>query len=728
MSEIPGIGYRPPSYRPAADAVWFSVLYGHVPGFQLEYMYRPNTQGDNPSKLEPQHLRHLDAIIKFLENSAGSPAAFALVNLSTHDTRHRPGRGGLALVCSLRVRGAVDQAGRPGPVFTHSALCVDEPVEEDGLAQVLVDFVDRVDRYGTPWYQEYARAGQEHAETEIARYMQHFTSLGPPGARAALAPLRRRDPLEFRRLEIVCPQGLTLDATLARGVARLSTLLYHSNLRWTYVTNGSVPGEDSAAELSVRFVAVHGSGAGVHTLDLDSLLRMADAELLQLLHLAVDAPAPIVHFHPVQAAPPPASTLSADAPTPPMAPPSLNQETVAVPEGGAVCAQETVVAETRSGERAGSAAAASPACEAQTVLAGNEPIAPQLPIRTGDETQMLDKDRLLGPAPAPRRALNGSHAPKRRRAGDAQKVLPKTRPIALPAPTPPPPPERRSAETNGVASDEMTQIGLPPPRPVQGKKRGEPGLLLMSLAGALMVLVVAFAWHHLTKPRQQEIRPLPRDQVHAAAPLPPPPRQVAPPPKQVAMAPPPKQVAPLPPKQAPVTPPPPRQTPVAPPPPKQAAQRAKSPPKALARQAQPIRAKPVVTAQPSPEVTPPKQPEDPPQPKKTDVERSDELVRKARDKADNARTMAEAALQRTKEAMDSCAQPPSEMSQASMRVETMKPKIVRMADELEGKAKNAMSVDAAQKLLETAQDALDDAKKIKGQAEAVKKYADKCKR
>lgn len=720
MSEIPGIGYRPPSYRPAADAVWFSVLYGHVPGFQLEYMYRPNTQGENPSKLEPQHLRHLDAIIKFLENSAGSPAAFALVNLSTHDTRHRPGRGGLALVCSLRVRGAVDQAGRPGPVFTHSALCVDEPVEEEGLAQVLVDFADRVDRHGTPWYQEYARAGQEHAETEIARYMQHFTSLAPPGARAALAPLRRRDPLEFRRLEIVCPQGLALDGPLSRGAARLSTLLYHSNLRWTYVTNGSVPGEDSAAELSVRFVAVHGSGAGVHTLDLDSLLRMADAELLQLLHLAADAPAPIVHFHPVQAAPPPASALPADAPTPPMVPPALNHETVAMPEGGAVCAQETVVAESKSGERAGAVAAASPACDVQTVLAGNEPIAPQLPIRTGEETQMLDKDRLLGPPPAPRRALNGAHAPKRRRAGDAQKVLPKTQPLALPAPAPPPPPlEWRSAESNGVASDEMTQIGIPPPRPVQGKKRGEPGLLLMSLAGALMVLVVALAWQYLAKPRQPEIRPLPRDQVHAAAPLPPPPRQSAPPPKQMAMAPPPKQVAP----------PPPKQTPVTPPPPKPAALRAKSPPKALARQVQPIRAKnPVVAAPPLPALTPPKQPDDPPQPKKTDAEKAEELVRDAVGKASSAGNMAATALKNATDMYQSCGTPPGEMQQAYERVKTAAPEIESTVSDVVQDAKETSTERSARALQVKAEEALRKAKRAQSQAATVRKYVDQCKR
>ena len=181
----PATDYDVPKYQPPSGTVWYHFLYGHVPGHQLDFIYRPQLPHQ---KLKLQHFSELQLTMRHLRPPPTYPVAFAICNLSAHDTQHRPGHGGLAIIAGLRAQQASDHAGRSAPVFAHAILLMDQSLTNEFLFQAARAFVQRFRRVGVEWYQTYLHAGVRVDADLQAEYLSRFNDL--PDAAATELPLR----------------------------------------------------------------------------------------------------------------------------------------------------------------------------------------------------------------------------------------------------------------------------------------------------------------------------------------------------------------------------------------------------------------------------------------------------------------------------------------------------------------------------------------------------------
>jgi len=133
-------GYSVPTYQ-APQADWYHFLHGNVPGHQIDFIYRADVpQGP----LTRQHFSHLARLMKYIEPRHGSQQAFAIGNLSRDDTQYEPGHGGIALIFGLRVKGAVDHAGRQDPPFCHAVACVDRQLDTASIHAAATRFHEQL--------------------------------------------------------------------------------------------------------------------------------------------------------------------------------------------------------------------------------------------------------------------------------------------------------------------------------------------------------------------------------------------------------------------------------------------------------------------------------------------------------------------------------------------------------------------------------------------------------
>lgn len=249
--------YQPPKYLPQLEDGWYHVLYGHVPGYQLDFIYRPHLPFQ---KLKLQHFGDLQLVIRHLRPPLHCPLAFAICNLSAHDTQHRPGHGALAIAAAVRLNQASDHAGRVSPVFSHAAVLVDQPVTADSLAEATHQFVGRFGQLGPKWYREYYDENRPFDTLAQSEYLQHFSDLPSVANHPVRLRWRVRGmALRHARLLIHCPERQPL-SPLLEAASRIAAILYHSRVRWLSVGNGepAASGQlqiaDSAPELTVRFV------------------------------------------------------------------------------------------------------------------------------------------------------------------------------------------------------------------------------------------------------------------------------------------------------------------------------------------------------------------------------------------------------------------------------------------------------------------------------------------
>ncbi len=122
--------YVVPRYRAERDAVWYHVLHGTVPGYQIDFMYCPEVPH---GAFTQNHFGHLARLMKYIEPRERAPYAFALGNLSRDDVQHEPGHGGVALILGLRVQGVLDHAGRAMPPYAHAIVAVDRTLDRAAL-------------------------------------------------------------------------------------------------------------------------------------------------------------------------------------------------------------------------------------------------------------------------------------------------------------------------------------------------------------------------------------------------------------------------------------------------------------------------------------------------------------------------------------------------------------------------------------------------------------------
>lgn len=250
-------GYSVPTYQ-APDADWYHFLHGNVPGHQIDFIYRADVpQGP----LTRQHFSHLARLMKYIEPRQGSTQAFAIGNLSRDDTQYEPGHGGIALIFGLRVKGAVDHAGRQDPPFCHAVACVDRQFDASSIHAAAARFYEQLlerphaPTDGSRWYQSYVATAQQSAWAllgEMQAYIRAFTAL------PTLAPsnLGLRWTVEGssapKRVVIVYPDQSPF-AMVAYHIALIASVLVESDIRWTAISTGRE--QDLLGGTSVRFVA-----------------------------------------------------------------------------------------------------------------------------------------------------------------------------------------------------------------------------------------------------------------------------------------------------------------------------------------------------------------------------------------------------------------------------------------------------------------------------------------
>lgn len=252
--------YQSPKYIPQPADGWYHVLYGHVPGYQLDVIYRPQLPF---LKLKLQHFSDLQLVIRHLRPVPQLPLAFAICNLSAHDTQHRPGHGALAIAAAVRLQQASDHAGRVSPVFTHAAVLVDQPIVAGTLSTAAEQFVQRFRNLGPTWYQGYYDENRPLDTLSQQQYVQHFADLPPVAAESGHLRWKPRGQAAVpTRVTILCPAISPLEHVVA-AASRIAAILYYSRVRWLSIGNGDpqaleqMYSGNSTPELIVRFA--HGT-------------------------------------------------------------------------------------------------------------------------------------------------------------------------------------------------------------------------------------------------------------------------------------------------------------------------------------------------------------------------------------------------------------------------------------------------------------------------------------
>ncbi|WP_437511481.1 hypothetical protein [Sorangium sp. So ce1099] len=250
-------GYVIPRYRAPADAPWYHVLHGNIPGHQIDFMYCPEVpQGP----LTTTHFSHLARLMKYIEPATGATHAFAIGNLSRDDTQHEPGHGAVGLIFGFRIGGAVDHAGRGNPPFAHGLVAVDRDLGYATLLEASATFYRHVmnatelNSSAGMFYREYVGAVREAPERVphvLERYVEEYGDL----------PYLRRSSATWdwvvdegtlpKRVVIVHKHDEPFGA-IAHAAARIATVLYRSNIKWTSITSGREA--DIPGGVSVRFV------------------------------------------------------------------------------------------------------------------------------------------------------------------------------------------------------------------------------------------------------------------------------------------------------------------------------------------------------------------------------------------------------------------------------------------------------------------------------------------
>ncbi len=251
--------YVVPRYRAAGDAVWYHVLHGNVPGYQIDFMYCPEVPH---GAFTQNHFGHLARLMKYIEPREGAAYAFALGNLSRDDVQHEPGHGGIALIFGLRVHGVLDHAGRSMPPYAHAILAVDRALDHSALRDAAVALHRRLSPGGREshddtsdrLYRRYARAVRHHpgtVERLLRRHVEGFAELPRPLPSRLGWSFFAEEPALSRRITITHPDDEPFER-LAHTIARLGAMLYRSNIKWTTISSGrefDIPGG-----VSVRLV------------------------------------------------------------------------------------------------------------------------------------------------------------------------------------------------------------------------------------------------------------------------------------------------------------------------------------------------------------------------------------------------------------------------------------------------------------------------------------------
>ena len=249
--------YVAPTYKAPSDVAWYHFLHGNVPGHQIDFIHHPEVPQGSLSR---QHFGHLARLLKYIEPRTTSDCAFAIGNLSRDDTQHEPGRGGVALIFGLRIRGARDHAGRQDPPFSHAIVAIERDLDAAFVQHAALEFRARLfactaaTAEGSGWYHTYARRGEDPAAALplLQAYQASFEGLpaAGPGTRSLRWAVAEEVKLPGRIVIVHDDDGPFEE--IAGCAARIAAVLYRSNIKWTALSNGRE--SDLPNGVTIRFL------------------------------------------------------------------------------------------------------------------------------------------------------------------------------------------------------------------------------------------------------------------------------------------------------------------------------------------------------------------------------------------------------------------------------------------------------------------------------------------
>lgn len=252
-----GLPYTTPKFtRREVPSVWLHAIWGHVPGYQQALILQPDQSIDD---IESIHFSVLKEFFKGIGPAGMDQIGFAFANISVTDHTRKSGHGAVAVMATLRVREAVDHAGRPGPLWKHALLAggnriVDRNALHLVAMQLLLHLSGNTEANLRPVDKDYLNYKKDFNDLNkrnhfLYSYVNRLRCLPALSQGSRFTSFHVQDGFDsFQKLYITYPRDTELAVVLGYA-AHVASILHRSNFPWLTV---EVQCEDRALPESLR--------------------------------------------------------------------------------------------------------------------------------------------------------------------------------------------------------------------------------------------------------------------------------------------------------------------------------------------------------------------------------------------------------------------------------------------------------------------------------------------
>lgn len=255
--------YRPPAYAPASHGAWHHFLFGHVPGWQLDFIVQPELRGT----VQRHHTAALRPLFAKLDPRVFDAPCYAIGNLSLYQDEEGPGRGALAVLYGQRFGNLSDHAGRPGAFFSHAAVVAGRHVQPQALVTAIQQFEKATLARTSQFFQQYYSMGSVEQDGQIKPrgedpcvmdYLRCFAGLDNLPPAPSKPELLVPDKTENRptRILIICQPHQTRERKLSL-MAEIAAALFHSHVPWVWITLDVLTSVSQQSEAEPKQLVIH---------------------------------------------------------------------------------------------------------------------------------------------------------------------------------------------------------------------------------------------------------------------------------------------------------------------------------------------------------------------------------------------------------------------------------------------------------------------------------------
>lgn len=255
--------YRPPAYAPTSSGAWHHFLFGHVPGWQLDFIVQPELRG----AVQRHHTAALRPLFAKLDPRVFDTPCYAIGNLSLYQDEEGPGRGALAVLYGQRFGNLSDHAGRPGAFFSHAAVVAGRQLQPQALATAMRQFGRTTLAETNQFFQRYYSMGsveqdgqikprgEDHCVMDYLRCFAGLENLPPaPSRPEILVPAKTEN--RPTRILVLCHPQQTRESKLIL-MAELAAALFHSHVPWVWITLDVLTSVSQQSEAEPKQLVIH---------------------------------------------------------------------------------------------------------------------------------------------------------------------------------------------------------------------------------------------------------------------------------------------------------------------------------------------------------------------------------------------------------------------------------------------------------------------------------------